>query len=266
MEYLKINKESWNNRVEEHYKSDFYDIKNFKEGKTSLKEIELDLLGDVKGKSILHLQCHFGQDSIALSRMGAKVTAVDLSDVAIERAKQLAAECGEEVEFICSDIYELPQNLTAEFDVVFTSYGVIGWLPNLDKWANVISHFLKPNGKLIFVEFHPFLWMYDDELKYIKYNYFNKEVIKETETGTYANKEAKIELSYVWWNHSLSEVMTSLMKSNLEIKTFQEYDYSPYNIFKNTVEFEEGKHRLKHLEDKVPIVFSLSSIKSHNKL
>ena len=262
MEYLKINKESWNNRVEEHYKSDFYDVEGFLKNKTSLKAIELDLLGDVKGKSILHLQCHFGQDSIALSRMGAKVTAVDLSNKAIEKAKQLALECGENIEFICSDVYQLQEDLIKEFDLVFTSYGVIGWLPDMDRWAQVISHFLKPKGKLIFVEFHPFIWMYDEEIKNIKYNYFNKEVIKETETGTYANKEADLELSYVCWNHSLSEVITSLIKCNIEIESFQEYNYSPYNIFKNSIEFTEGKFRLKHLEDKIPIVYSLSGIKS----
>jgi len=262
MEYLKINKESWNHRLEEHYKSDFYDVPSFLEGKTSLKDIELNLLGDVQGKKVLHLQCHFGQDSISLSRMGAKVTGMDLSNLAIDKAKELAEQSKEEVDFICCDVYDLPKHLKGKYDLVYTSYGVIGWLPDLDKWAAVISHFLQPGGKLLFVEFHPVIWMFDDALEKIKYNYFNKEEIKETETGTYANKEADLSLEYICWNHSLSEVMTSLLKQNLAIESFGEYDYTPYNIFQNSIEFEEGKFRLKHLKDKIPIVYSLSAVKT----
>ena len=156
--YLEINRKSWNAKVEPHLKSDFYFVDEFLNGKTSLNSIELEILGDVSGKEILHLQCHFGQDSISLSRMGAKVTGIDLSDKAIEAAQDLAQKCGTDTSFLVSDVYELPKILDKKFDIVYTSYGTIGWLPDLEKWAEVISHFLKPGGKFVFVEFHPFVW------------------------------------------------------------------------------------------------------------
>ena len=144
--YLEINRQSWNSRTDTHLKSDFYDLSGFMEGKSSLNAIELDLLGDVKGKSILHLQCHFGQDTISLARMGAHAVGMDLSDRAIGHAKRLAGETAAGATFICCDVYDLPNHLDRPFDIVFSSYGTIGWLPDLDRWANVVSRFLKPGG------------------------------------------------------------------------------------------------------------------------
>ena len=259
--YIEINRASWNNRTEAHLKSDFYDVPNFIKGKSSLNSIELELLGDLKGKSILHLQCHFGQDTISLSRLGAQATGVDLSDKAIASAKQLAIETDSSATFICCDIYDLPNHLNQQFDIVYTSYGTIGWLPDLDKWAKVISKFLKPNGQLIFVEFHPVVWMFDDDFDNIKYHYANSGAIIEIESGTYADKSAAIEQEYVMWNHSLSEVMTSLLNNGLEINTFKEYDYSPYNCFAKTTAFEPGKYRIAHLENKIPMVYALVASK-----
>lgn len=255
--YIEINRESWNNRVEAHLKSRFYDLESFVKGKSSLNSIELDLLGDIRGKSILHLQCHFGQDTISLFRLGAEVTGVDLSDKAIDSARQLTRDTNSDANFICCDIYDLPDHLDRQFDIVFTSYGTIGWLPDLDKWAKVISRYLKQNGKLVFVEFHPVVWMFDDNFEKIGYNYFKSDAIIETENGTYADKTANIVLQSVSWNHSLSEIFTSLLKNGLEIISFDEYDYSPYNCFSKTIEFEEGKFRIEHLGNKIPMVYSI---------
>ncbi|UOK41696.1 MULTISPECIES: class I SAM-dependent methyltransferase [Flavobacterium] len=259
--YLEINRQSWNNRTEIHLKSEFYNLDDFLKGKTSLNDIELDRLGDIKGKTILHLQCHFGQDSISLSRLGAEVTGVDLSDKAIESAKQIAAETNSNANFICCDIYDLPNHLDKQFDIVFTSYGTIGWLPDLDKWAKIISRFLKPNGKFIFVEFHPVVWMFDSNFEKIDYNYFNSGPIIETETGTYADKNAAITQTYVSWNHSLGEVINYLIKNGLEINTLDEFDYSPYNCFNKTIEPEPKKYRIEHLDNKIPMVYSITATK-----
>jgi len=255
--YLEINRHSWNNRTDVHLKSDFYNLEGFLKGETSLNAIELGLLGDIRGKSILHLQCHFGQDSISMSRLGADVTGVDLSDKAIENAVKIAAETNVSTKFICCDLYDLENHLDQQFDLVFTSYGTITWLPDLDKWGKLISKFLKPDGKFVFVEFHPVVWMFDDNFEKIGYNYFNAAPIVETENGTYADKNAAISQSYVTWNHSLSEVITSLIQNGLQIANFQEYDYSPYDIFSEMVELEPKKFRIKHLDDKIPLVYSV---------
>jgi len=255
--YIAINKKAWNDKTEVHFNSEFYENEAFLEGKNSLNSIELDLLGDLKGKTVLHLQCHFGQDTISLARLGAKVTGVDFSEKAIERAQQIAQETKSDATFICCDIYDLPKHLNEEFDLVFTSYGTIGWLPDLDKWANIISQYLKPNGTFVFVEFHPVVWMFDDNFEKVQYNYFNSEAIIETESGTYADKTAEITHELVTWNHSLSEVIQCLINKGLEIKSFDEYDYSPYNCFNHTVEVEPNKFRIVHLENKIPLLYSL---------
>jgi len=261
--YVAINKESWNNKIEVHLNSDFYDLKGFISGNTSLNEIELNLLGDIKGKSILHLQCHFGQDTISLSRLGAHATGVDLSDKAIENARKFAKETNSDANFICCDIYDLPNHLNREFDLVFTSYGTIGWLPDLDKWAKIISRFLKPNGKFVFVEFHPVVWMFDDNFETIKYNYFNSGAIVETESGTYADKNADITQEYVMWNHGFSEVINGLIKNGLILNSLDEFDYSPYNCFNKTIEIGPQKYRIKHLDNKIPMVYALTATKGN---
>lgn len=259
--YIEINKEAWNEKTAVHVHSDFYDMEGFLNGKSSLNQIETQLLGNVSGLKILHLQCHFGQDTISLAKAGAEVTGIDLSDKAIETAIEIAGKMNVSATFICSDVYDLPQHLNEKFDVVFTSYGTIGWLPDLDKWAKVISHFLKPDGRFVFAEFHPVVWMFDDSFKNIAYSYFNVETIIENVEGTYAEKEAPLKNQTVSWNHPLSEVFSSLLQNGLQIDSFAEYDYSPYNCFNETEEFEPGKFRIKLLENKIPMVYALAATK-----
>lgn len=261
LNYLEINKKTWNEKTDVHVSSEFYANEDFLNGKTSLNEIELKLLGDIKDKSILHLQCHFGQDTLSLSRMGAKTTGIDLSDNAILKAKEFNKLLNLDCQFICCDIYDLPNHLSQQFDIIFTSYGTIGWLPDLNKWANIISHFLKPKGQFIMADFHPVVWMFDNNFKEVFYSYFNVEPIIEEETGTYGDRDANIQTKTITWNHPTSEVLNALIKSGLEINAFNEYNYSPYNCFNETEEFEKGKFRIKHLENKIPMVFSLSATK-----
>lgn len=261
--YKEINRTAWNSRTPIHLESEFYNLNGFLNGDNSLNEIELNLLGEIQGQSILHLQCHFGQDSLSLSRLGAKVTGMDISDQAISKAKQLAKDLQLDTKFICCDIYELPQYLDEKFDIILTSYGTIGWIPNLDQWAKTIHHFLKPGGQFVFVEFHPIVWMFDDNFENIGYRYFNSGAIIETLNGTYANHEAEISQDYVMWNHGLSEVITSLIQNGLEIKSLQEFDYSPYNCFQNTIEFKPKKYRIKHLGNKIPLVYAVSATKNN---
>jgi len=257
LDYKKINKNSWNNRADAHVNSEFYDNENFLKGKTSLNDIELDIIGDVAGKRILHLQCHFGQDTISFARMGAKCVGMDLSDHAIATAKEMAIKTNVDAEFVCCDIYDLPNHLEGKFDYVFTSYGTIGWLPDLNRWSKVISHFLHPTGKFLMVEFHPFMWMYDDDFTHIKFSYHNTGAIVDSEEGSYADQDSGIKNDYVMWNHGLSEVTNALMDSGLKIDGFEEYNYSPYDCFNKTVEYSPGKYRIEGFGDKVPMVYSL---------
>jgi len=260
-DYKELNRQSWNKRTLHHLQSEFYDLPGFMSGKTSLKEIELDLLGDISGKSILHLQCHFGQDTLSLARMGAHVTGVDLSDEAIRQAQQLARDCKLEGRFICCDIYDLPQHLEEQFDIVFTSYGTIGWLPDMDRWADIVSRYLKPGGNFIFAEFHPVVWMFDDTFRQVSYDYFNTVAIVEEESGTYAQRDAPIKGTYVCWNHNMAEVLQSLISKGLQLELFREYDYAPYNVFRNMREAEPGRYRLNYPDKLIPLVYALKATK-----
>lgn len=259
--YIEINRRTWNQKTAVHYASDFYNVKEFITGGNSLNSIELDLLGNLNGKKILHLQCHFGQDSISLVRLGAKVTGVDLSDIAIEKAHELAKACGVDAKFICCDIYDLEKYLDEKFDIVFTSYGTIGWLPDINKWAKIVSHYLEPNGKFVFAEFHPLVWMYDDDFTEVRYSYFRDAPIIEIENGTYADKKANLVEEFCCWNHGLAEVMQGLMNEGLRIDIFQEYDYSPYNCFNKTIQIADKKFQLEPFGNKIPLVFSLRATK-----
>ncbi len=234
---------------------------DFLAGWNSINDIEAPLLGDVRNKTLLHLQCHFGQDSLSLARMGAQVTGIDLSDEAIEVGKSLAERLKLDVRFFATDVYSTRSVLNDQFDVVFTSYGTIGWLPDLDKWAKVIVDSLKPGGEFVMAEFHPVAWMFDDDFNEVKYRYFKSEPIEETEEGTYADTSAPIKTKYVSWNHSLGEVFRALQKAGLSVNFFNEYDYSPYPCFKDTVEVEKGKHRIEKMGDKIPLVYALKAVK-----
>lgn len=260
-EYLKLNKETWNNKVDMHYESAFYDNTTFNNGRNSLNDIETELLGDVSGKTILHLQCHFGQDTVSFSRLGAKATGVDFSEKAIEKALELARINKTDTKFILSDVYSLPEVLNEKFDIVFTSYGTIGWLPDIEKWASVIAQFLKPGGIFVFAEFHPVIWMFDNDFTHVAYNYFKDEVIVEHEEGTYADRSKNTRFTTMTWNHSISSVFSALMDAGVNVKIFKEYNYSPYNCFLHTEEFSPGKYRIKSLGNKVPMVYALKGIK-----
>jgi ubiquinone/menaquinone biosynthesis C-methylase UbiE len=263
LNYIDKNRQVWNTKTDFHVKSEFYDLENFLKGNSSLNEIELNLLGDISGKSILHLQCHFGQDSISLARLGARVTGIDLSDKAISQANELAQqETNIDADFICCNIYDLPQYLDKQFDIVFTSYGTIGWLPDMEEWGSIISRFLKPGGQFVLVEFHPVVWMFDDNFDKINYSYFNSGPIVETETGTYADKDAPIISESITWNHSMSEIINSLIRNGLTINSLDEFDYSPYNCFQETVEVAPKKYRIKHLGNKIPMVFAIVATKA----
>ncbi|MBK8227147.1 MAG: class I SAM-dependent methyltransferase [Flavobacteriales bacterium] len=259
---FEANRQLWNARVPHHLASRMYDVDGFLAGKSSLTDIELDLLGDVTGKRILHLQCHFGQDTLSIARMGAEVTGLDISDAALEEARKLAARCGSKADWVLSNVVDHVRELDGEFEIVFTSYGTIGWLPDLKPWAANIKRYLKPGGRFVFVEFHPAVWMFDNDFTHVQYSYFNREVIVEQEQGTYADRDAPIKLASYGWNHDLGEVLTALINEGLVLERFMELDGSPHDSFTNTVRGSDGMYRVKGMEGKLPMVYGLTMRKA----
>ena len=260
-QYFEANRQSWNKRTPVHKDSVFYGLKEFKAGQTSLNKIELEEVGDVNGKSLLHLQCHFGMDTMSWSRLGAKCVGVDLSDEAIKLAKEINHELKLDAEFIYCNVYDLKDHLDKKFDIVFTSYGTIGWLPDLEKWSKLISYYLKPGGVFYIVDFHPALWMMDENFQNIKYNYFNTEVIMDETEGTYSDRNASIKTTNYGWNHPFSEILNNLIQQNLQIVHLNEFSYSPYNCFNNLEQGNDGMWRIKGMNEKLPMLYSIKAIK-----
>lgn len=260
--YFDANRDAWNKRTGVHKTSAFYNIDAFKAGRTSLNKIELDEAGDVNGKSLLHLQCHFGLDTLSWAREGANVTGIDFSDEAINHARELSAELNIPAEFICCNVYDLPQHLHRKFDIVFTSYGVIGWLPDLNNWAAIVAQFLKPGGVFYMVEFHPMVWMFNEDFTQIKYAYHNAEVIADVQTGTYADRNSPIEYKEYGWNHSLSEVINALIEHGMNIQRMNEFPFSCYNCFNNVEQSADGYWRIRGMADKMPMMYSVKATAS----
>lgn len=258
---FEINRKTWNAKVGVHEKSEFYDLANFKKGKPSLNKYELDALGDIYGKSLLHLQCHFGQDTLSLARMGTKCTGIDISDEGIKLAKQLNAELKLDANFVCCNVLDTSEYVSEKFDIVFTSYGTIGWLPDLKPWARMISERLKAGGFFYIVEFHPIAWMFDYTVSppVMKYGYHQKEPIYEEYEGTYADPNSKMISKEYGWNHSLGEVITSLSEAGLNIEYLKEHDASPYDIFPGLMKNVSGMFELTN--KMYPLIFEIKAIK-----
>jgi len=168
--FLEINRTNWNERTPVHAASRFYyDVDSFKAGRITLNKVEQEELGDVSGKTLLHLRCHFGVDTMSWARLGANATGVDLSDVAINFARSLNDELDLNVEFVESNVFDFPNVLDKKLDIVFTSVGVLSWISDIDKWASVVAHFLKPGGTFYIIDFHPLLGILEptnsDEMK-----------------------------------------------------------------------------------------------------
>ena len=259
--YFDTNKATWNEKVKIHSQSEMYDLEAFKKGKSSLMPYELKALGDVKGKSLLHLQCHFGQDTLSWSRMGARCVGVDLSDEGIKLANELNVELQLNAEFVCCNVLDTSKYVEKAFDIVFTSYGVIGWLPDLKPWGQMIAERLKPGGTFYMVEFHPIVWMFDylEGKPIMKYGYMQDEVIYEEYEGTYADTDSKMVSREYGWNHGLSEVINALTEAGLHIEYLNEHDESPYDVLPNLIKTESGMFVT---QDKLyPLIFEVKARK-----
>jgi 2-polyprenyl-3-methyl-5-hydroxy-6-metoxy-1,4-benzoquinol methylase len=262
IKYYEVNKSRWNELVKIHANSREYDLEGFIAGKNSLHNTELEILGDVRGKSLLHLQCHFGLDTISWGRLGAKVTGVDFSDTAIELACEIAKRTGVDAEFICSNVYDLPKVLDRQYDIVFTSIGVLCWLHDIGEWGKIVARYLKPSGVFLLVESHPIMNIFDSDCDevLIRYSYWHHNEPLSWETnGTYADEGAEIvnRKSYEW-QHTISDVLNSLIIAGLRIEQVKEYPHLPWRYVKKAVKGPEG---WSIPGDPLPLMWSVKAVK-----
>ncbi|MFL5649076.1 MAG: class I SAM-dependent methyltransferase [Chloroflexota bacterium] len=262
---FEANRSLWEVWTRIHAAGEYYDLEGFKAGGVRIRPYEIELVGDVTGKSLLHLQCHFGIDTLSWARLGARVTGADISPSAVELARSLATELGfPDARFVESNLYDLPSALEGEFDVVYTSRGVLGWLPDIRAWAKVVSHFVAPGGTFFITEAHPVLNVFENEgvapgeLR-LAYPYWEHEApLTFAVTGSYADTEAEVgDETEHSWDHGLGEIVTALIDAGLVIETLVEH---PYLEWKVDFLVDDGQGRWVLPADtrgELPLMFSL---------
>ena len=258
-DWRELNRAMWDERVPIHTDSDFYDVEGFLAGRSELRAFERDELGDVTGRTLVHLQCHFGLDTLSWAREGARVTGLDFSGPAVEAAREIAARAGiEDADFVQADVYEAPEALGGRrFDIVYTGLGALNWLPDLERWAHVVRRLLAPSGRLYLVEFHPFTdTLADDEL-HVAYPYFHTEPLEFDDPGTYADMTAQTTHNRsLEWNHGFADVITALLGAGLQIELLHEHDHTLFPRWP----FLERRDRTYHLpadRPSLPLMYSL---------
>jgi SAM-dependent methyltransferase len=262
-----VNRALWDAWTKLHAEGDFYDLASFRTGGIRLRDDEIEAVGDVTGQRLLHLQCHFGIDTLSWARLGAIVTGADFSPAAVELARELAVDLGfPDARFIESNLYDLPDNLEGEFDVVYTSRGVLGWLPDIRGWARVVAHFLAPDGRFFISEIHPVIQAFENEgvatgeLR-LAYPYWEHRAPLVFDVhGSYADPTADIGAHQEHgWDHGLGEIVTALIDAGLQIEWLREspeLDWSADFLVETAP--ASGRFRLPDdAKGELPLMFSL---------
>ncbi|RMF81419.1 MAG: class I SAM-dependent methyltransferase [Chloroflexi bacterium] len=267
-EYREDNRALWNQWAQIHPQTDFYDMQSLRDGGIALHSIEREEVGDVRGKSMLHLQCHFGRDTLSWVRLGAEVTGVDFSGEAIAMARKFSAELGIPATFIESDLYAVPDVIDKQFDIVFTSYGVLYWLPDMTRWAQVVAHCLKPGGTFYIIEYHPITDIFDDDPDVkaldIRFPYFQDDDEPHTfeATDSYADRDAKIEPQrYHLWSHTLGDIVTALLNAGLRLEYLHEFPFTTYQQLGMLLHGDDGYWRFPNNAQPIPLMFSIRATK-----
>ena len=254
-----INRAMWDERVPIHTKSDFYDVEGFLDGRSSLRAFETTELPDVAGRTLVHLQCHFGLDTLSWAREGAHVAGLDFSEPAIAAARDIAARAGLAADFVAADVYDAPEALgNRRFDVVYTGLGALNWLPDLERWAHVVRKLLNPQGRLYLVEFHPFAaTLADDELT-VAYPYFGGEPLHFQDEGTYADLTAETTHNRsLEWNHGFAQVLTAILGAGLQIELLHEHDHTLVQRWPFLEPRDDGTYHLPSERPSLPLMYSL---------
>lgn len=256
-----LNRAMWDHKAPLHMISPLYDIEGFKAGRTSLKPHEIHDLGDVTGKSIAHLQCHIGLDTLSWARRGARVTGLDFSAASIELASSLAQAMDLPARFVVADVYDAPHALGEQYDVVYTGVGALCWLPNLSLWARAVRDILKVGGELYLFEFHPVEWILREGALAIEvaYDYFTPpEGYREAGGVVYADATAdQAADATVQWNHPLGEVITALVEVGLSIESLRELDRSVLRRWDGMEQTDDGMYRFGPGRPSAPLMYVL---------
>jgi len=262
-DWLERNRANWDARVPIHITSATYDIPGFVAGRDTLRPYEPDEVGEVRGRTLLHLQCHLGLDTLSWARRGATVTGLDFSRPALDVAASVAAQIGvESARFVLANVYDAAAALVGQtFDIVYSSVGSLQFLPDLARWARVVATLVAPGGFCYLTEGHPFLHFVEDDGRTLRGDYFSRDAILLDE-GTYADPGADLASSAsVEWVHNTADVVTALGTAGLRVEFLREHDWSWYQILPVLVRHEDGRWRFPDGQPRIPLVYSLRAVK-----
>jgi len=264
-DYTRANLALWNEWTDIHERSPLYDVEGFKAGRTALHRLEIDELGDVRGRTLLHLQCHFGLDTLSWARLGATVTGVDFSVKAIALARSLADELAIPATFHCTPLDDVERVLEGSFDIVFTSYGAIEWLADLDRWAAVIARYLKPGGTFSMAEIHPLAQMLDEmpgrhDVWFTERYFPTGEPERCRVEGSYADPDAVVEHDVCYgWPHSFAEIINALIGVGLRVEYLHEFPFAVCPFWRWMVREQDGWYYLPGGRRDVPFTYSIKA-------
>lgn len=271
-EYLAVNRTNWDERAPAHAASPGYALDRFIADPEFLSDVvrfDLPRLGDVRGQRGVHLQCHIGTDTVSLARLGAQMTGLDLSPASLTEARHLAEVTGADVDFVETDMYSAVTALGREqFDLVYTGVGAICWLPDIERWAQVVADLLRPGGRLFMREGHPVLWALDDArpdgLLALEYPYFEQDqALVWDDPGTYVETDVAFVHNITHsWNHGLGEIVTALLARNFELTMLVEHDSVPWEALEGQMEtLDGGEYRLTERPERLPHSYTLQAVK-----
>lgn len=259
---LRANRLNWDDRVDIHFDSVDHDVEGFVAGRRSFPGVDLEEVGDVNGRSLVHLQCHFGMDTLSWARLGARAVGVDFSLRAIERARELARRMNLSARFVEADVHDAPTALAERFDIVYVSLGAICWLPSITRWASVVRALLAPGGMLYIRDVHPVLWATESsapgKLELVG-SYFESETpFTETSAETYAGAGCVANERTYEWNHGLGEIVQAILDEGLTVERLLEHRWATWRALPWLERDDDGLYRMPEGQrDRLPMSFSL---------
>lgn len=268
------NEKNWNDRANLHMAGDYCGLSRLLADPDAIsEELALDIgrFGDLAGKQVMHLQCHVGTDTIGFARRGAaRVVGLDLSETSLAHARAIADKAGVDVEYVHANVYDARQAVSGDFDLVYTSIGVLCWLPDVVQWARVIASLLKPGGTFFIRDDHPMFMTIGEDVSdglKVEQPYFQLDTpMTWDDDSSYVDTPGAPRIAHTTnhqWNHSLGQIITALIDAGLVVDGVEEFTYSAWCPWPGLMEqHADGMWRLREQPERLPLQFAISAHKA----
>jgi 2-polyprenyl-3-methyl-5-hydroxy-6-metoxy-1,4-benzoquinol methylase len=269
---MRANQANWNDRVAIHLGPNGYDVTGLSADRTRLSgtvKIDAPRLGSLAGLQVAHLQCHIGTDTLSLTRLGATCVGLDFSPDAIVVARALAAETNAPMTFVESSVYDACDVMgQGQFDLVYTTCGVINWLPDIGRWASVVAALLKPGGRVYLRDTHPILYALDENRLpgevVLKYPYTERgQALAMDEETSYAGEGTMANTRTYEWNHSVAEIIQAMIEAGLTITQVADENILEWEFYEGQPVVSPGQWGLPpELAMRIPLMLRVQATKN----